>query len=296
MALELLLAAKLLTSEAEAADTNKFRPTTVRDMAAECVPTPVNVGAPVHFPVLDANIGAFNDTVGEIMGHKLNKKQAARLIADALLARVNGQVTEADITAQLEEVAKAYNDTDAASPSAVQKAREIMGLTRTTMERERAYLSLLVDPQNGKPVKVDTLFAETGLTPEVVSAAVRRYELARYAEAFEAVTNWDCSAALDYTAVNGQFPTVGVDLSPAPAEAIKVPVTLPTGTFDTTSMATYGENRAALVTEWNLADQEGEALAEQFAVVPRFARRYKADGVDPVLDLKLDPRKAEQKK
>ncbi len=286
---ELLFVADLLTKDAEAKDASKYRPAQVVDMAAECTPEPASVGSSVFFPALDANQGAFNSAVGNIMGKELTRKEAARLVADALLGKVQGQVTASDVGTQTTALDDLYAQTNAASPSEVQSAREDVGTLRTTMAREAAYLSLLVDPKKNRPVTVDTILAETGLTPEAVSMILRRHSLAAYAETFRAQTGWDCSGALDYTAVNGQFPTMGTDLNMEAPKPTEVPVTIPSFAYDTTAKPTYGENRGSFVQEYKAAVPQAEALEDQLAVVPRFARRYKADGTDPVVNLKLVP-------
>ena len=83
---------------------------------------------------------------------------------------------------------------------------------------------------------------------------------------------------------------MGTELEDAEREPFEVTVTIPSAApYNVEPQSTYGEDRAALVNEWIAGDKEAEALTEQFSVVDRFARRYKADGQDPIIDLKLVP-------
>jgi hypothetical protein len=291
---ELLLAVKLFTGEAEAAD--KYEPATLPDMAAECEPKPLNVGESVHFTALDANLETFNRAVEEIVTQKLSRVKAARLLADALLGKVSGQVKDTDVSSQTGAVAAAFTVTDAASPSEVQGAREGLSLNRKSMAQEGAYLNLLVDPTRNRPVSIQTMFDETGLSQEAITMIAIRADLQEYADAFLDQTRWDCSKALDYVATNGYFPKVGTELEDTKEEPFKVQVIVPSAApYNVEAKSTYGEDRAALVNEWTVGDEEAEALTEQFSVVDRFARRYRADGKDAIIDLKLVPTKEKAK-
>ena len=280
----------LAAPKAVAAD--KYEPATLPEMAAECEPKPLNVGESVHFTALDTNLDTFNEAVEKIVTQKLSKVEAARLLADALLGKVTGQVQGTDVSAQTGAVAAAFTVTDAASPSEVQGAREDLSINRKSMAREGAYLNLLVDPIRNRPVSIQTMFDETGLSPEAITMIAIRADLQEYAEAFLDQTRWDCSQALDYVATNGYFPKVGTELEDTESEPFKVLVTVPSAApYNVETLPSWGENRAALVNEWTAGDEEAEDLTEQFSVVDRFARRYKADGIDPIIDLKLESTK-----
>ena len=195
---------KLVSGEAEAAD--KYEPATLPEMAAECEPSPLNTGETVHFTALEANLDTFNDAVRKIATQKLSKVEAARLLADALIGEVSGQVKDTDVSAQTGAVAAAFTTTDAGSPSEILRAREGLSINRKSMAREGAYLNLLVDPIRNRPVSIQTLFDETGLSQEAITMMAIRADLKKYAEAFLIQTRWDCSQALDYVASNGSFP------------------------------------------------------------------------------------------
>jgi len=270
----LLLAGKLLTGEAEAAEPAMTLPS-AKDALGQCE---IVQGSHLTYRQVPGVVAGMNEKLGQILGEQYSKKETEEAYARSLVVALEVGNLGAQIERQSTIIDK-ERDREAGSQSDTDAGREVIADARKVVGQLTSVENVLVDG-SGTPRKLKDI----GYDQTAVEDAIRYDAAMSLALETKQASGLDCTAPLtDMFVHRYTFPTppaqaYGADLNTFTPHMMSVEVKeADPRNFETPEATILKEGRAYLMNELTLADNAVANAASRLAGIAAFEKQWHVD-------------------